>query len=141
MDASLSGKGDAFVSLFADDAVVMPPNDATLFGKTEIQAWFEDYFQHFRIASSVQTELEAAIIDDHVFERRAASVVIVPKDHGPRIRDDIRALTVWKVEPSGAWKISHMIWNSTKPVGAGTNRYMTRMLQKKTKASAPSTRS
>src|SRR5438093_8003108 len=39
LNASLAGNIDAIVSLFADDAVIMPPNDTTLFGKAEIQAW------------------------------------------------------------------------------------------------------
>jgi ketosteroid isomerase-like protein len=137
LNASLAGNIDAIVSLFADDAVVMPPNDTTLFGKTEIQAWWEDYFQYFRIVSSAESEHELTVVDDQAFERGAASVVIVPKEQGPRIRDDIRVFAVWKRGLSGAWKVSHWIWNSTKPVGSGTNRYMTRMLQrKKTKASS-----
>ena len=131
LDASLSGNINVFISLFADDAVVMPPNDTTLFGKDEIRGWWEDYFQHFRITSSVEIEREVKVADDQLFERGSFSVVIVPKESGPRIRDDIRDLVVWKRDSSGAWKISHMIWNSTKPVGSGTNRYLTRMLQKK----------
>jgi hypothetical protein len=42
---------------------------------------------------------------------------------------------VWKQEADGSWKISHQIWNSTKPVGSGTNRYVARMLQKKSSRS------
>jgi len=131
LDASLSGNISALVSLFADDAVLMPPNDTTFFGKDEIQAWWEDYFRNFRIASSVEMEREVTVGEHQLFEQGSASVVIVPKERGPRIRDDIRDLVVWKRDASGTWKISHMIWNSTKPVGSGTNRYMTRMLQKK----------
>jgi ketosteroid isomerase-like protein len=131
IEASLSGNINVLVSLFADDAVVMPPNDTTLFGKPEIQAWWEEYFEHFRIASSVEIDHEVTIVEDQAFERGSASVVIVPKERGARIRDDIRFLAVLKRDSSGKWKISHMIWNSIKPVGSGTNRYMTRMLQKK----------
>jgi ketosteroid isomerase-like protein len=130
-EASLSGNIAAFLSIFADDAVVMPPNDTTLFGKEEIQAWWIDYSENFRIASSVETEREVTEAGDQIFEMGTASVVIVPKKSGPRIRDDIRVMIVWKRDPAKNWKISQMIWNSVKPVGSGTNRYMTRMLQKK----------
>ena len=131
LQSSLSGDLNKLVSLFAENAVVMPPNDTTLFGKDEIQTWWEDYFRHFRIASSVEIEREVTVGEHQLFERGSASVVIVPRARGPRIRDDIRDLVVWKRDASGTWKISHMIWNSIKPVGSGTNRYMTRMLQKK----------
>lgn len=131
LQASLSGDVDQMISLFAADAVVMPPNDTTLFGIDEIRSWWEEYFQFFRVTSSVETEREVTIAGNQAFEREAFSVTIVPKHHGARIRDDIRSLTVWRIQPDGDWKISHQIWNSTKPVGSGTNRYMTRMLAKK----------
>jgi ketosteroid isomerase-like protein len=130
-DVSASGNIGELMSLFADDAVVMPPNESTLFGKEEIQGWWEDYFQNFGVRSSIDTEREITDADDQLFETGGLSVEIVPKQRGAVIRDDIRSLIVWKRDASGAWKISQMMWNSIKPVGSGTNRYMTRMLQKK----------
>ena len=129
--ASLSGDLDALLSLYADDAVVMPPNDTTLFGKEEIRYWWEEYFQFFRVTSSVETEREVTVAGNQAFERGAFSITIMPKQQGARIKDDIRSLTVWKYDTAAGWKISHQIWNSTKPVGSGTNRYMTRILAKK----------
>jgi ketosteroid isomerase-like protein len=131
LKASLSGDVEMIVSMFADDAVVMPPNDTTIFGKDEIRSWWKEYFEFFRITSSVETEREVTVAGDQAFDRASISVTIVPKERGPRILDDIRSLTVWRQQPDGNWKISHQMWNSTKPVGSGTNRYMTRMLQKK----------
>jgi len=131
LEASQSGDIDRIVSLFADDAVVMPPNDTTLFGKDEVRSWWEEYFQVFRVTSSVETARDVTVIGDQAFERTAFSVTIVPKQRGARIKDDIQSLIVWKRVTDGTWKISHHIWNSARPVGAGTNRYMTRMLQKR----------
>jgi uncharacterized protein (TIGR02246 family) len=131
LKASLTGDLNSILSMFADDAVLMPPNDTTVYGKDEIRSWWEDYFTFFRVTSSVEAEREETVAGDQAFVRAAFSVTIVPKEKGARILDDIRSLTVWKHQPDGTWKISHQIWNSTKPVGSGTNRYMTRMLQKK----------
>ena len=129
--SSLSGNIDGIVSMYADDAIMMPPNDTTVYGKSEIRSWWEEYFAFFRITSSVETERDVAIVGDQAFVRTSASITIVPKQQGARILDDIRSLTVWRKESENSWQISHQIWNSTKPVGSGTNRYMTRMLQKK----------
>ena len=131
LQASLSGDLNTIMSMFAEDAVLMPPNDTTVYGKEEIRAWWEEYFAFFGVTSSVETERDVTVASDQAFVRAAFSVTIVPKQGGAKILDDIRSLTVWKKTPDGAWKISHQIWNSTKPVGSGTNRYMTRMLQKK----------
>jgi ketosteroid isomerase-like protein len=133
LEASLSGDLEPMVSLFAEDAVVMPMNDTTLYGKSEVKAWWEEYFQYFNITSSVETERAVTYAGDLAFDRNAFSISIVPKQRGPKIKDDVRSLVVWKRGPDGSWKISHQMWNSVKPVGAGTNRYMTKMLQKKTR--------
>ena len=127
----MSGNISALVSMFEDDAVLMPPNDTTVYGKEEIQSWWEEYFTYFRVTSSVETEREVTLDGDQAYVRSSFSITIVPKQQGARILDDIRSLTVWNRRPDGNWKITHQIWNSTKPVGSGTNRYMTRMLQKK----------
>ena len=131
LEASLSGNLDELISAFADDAIVMPPNDTTLFGRSEVKAWWDEYVQYFKITSSVETEREVSYDGDQAFDRSAFSVAIVPNQHGPKIKDDIRSLVVWKRDTNGTWKISHQMWNSVKPIGSGTNRYMTRMLQKK----------
>jgi len=131
MAASHSGDVSTVVGMYSDDAILMPPNDTTVYGKEEIQSWWEDYFQFFRITSSVETERDVTLAGNQAFERASFSGTIIPKEGGVRIHDDIRSLIVWKRAADGSWKISHHIWNSTKPVGAGTNRYMTRMMAKK----------
>jgi ketosteroid isomerase-like protein len=131
LKASLAGDVSLIVDMYAEDAVIMPPNDTTLYGKDEIRSWWEDYFSFFRITSVLETEREITVAGDQAFERESFSATIIPKESGARILDDIRSLSVWRREPDGGWKISHQIWNSTKPVGSGTNRYMTRMLQRK----------
>ena len=131
LKAALAGDVNMIVEMFTEDAVIMPPNDTTLYGKDEIRSWWEDYFSFFRITSVLQTDREITVVGDQAFERESFSATIIPKESGARILDDIRSLSVWRREPDGGWKISHQIWNSTKPVGSGTNRYMTRMLQRK----------
>jgi len=135
MQASTSGDVNLLVSLFADDALFMPPNDTNVYGTAEIRSWWEDYFTSFKITSQVETEKEITVAGNQAFERTSFTGTITPKKDGAKIVDDIRSLIVWKKQPDGDWKISHFIWNSTKPVGAGTNRYMNLMMQKKGRSS------
>src|ERR1051326_473337 len=39
MEASRTGDVEKLIAMFADDAILMPPNDTTLYGKEEIRAW------------------------------------------------------------------------------------------------------
>jgi ketosteroid isomerase-like protein len=101
LNASLSGDVELILSMYADNAIVMPPNDTTLWGKEEIRAWWEDYLTFFRVTSNVESEREFTEIGDQAYERSLFSVTIVPKEKGARILDEIRSLTVWRRESDG----------------------------------------
>ena len=107
--AALSGDLNAMVSLFAEDAVVMPPNDSALYGKAAILAWWEEYFQYFRVTSSVETEHEQTIAGDQLFDRRAVSVTIVPK--GTRRADTGRHSQSDSLEASSRWQLENLSSN------------------------------
>ena len=126
-----AGDIDTLVSLVADDAVVMPPNDTTIYGRDEWRGWWEEYYQYFAVAAISESEREVAVNGDFVIERSGYMAAVAPVSGGSRIRDDGRFLTIWKRQADGSWKIWRMMWNSIKPIGIGTNRYMSRMMQKK----------
>jgi ketosteroid isomerase-like protein len=118
------------LATFCEDVVVMPPNETSLYGKGEALEWLQEYFQFFRVAVLSGTERELQVVGDTAIEQWTYMVAIDPIAGGERIRDDGRSLTVWKREPDGAWKIAQTIWNSVRPVGAGTSRFLARLKQK-----------
>lgn len=132
-EASESGDLTRLVSIYADNAVMMPPNDTTLFGKEEIAEWYKEYIAWFLLKSTTETDPELTVAGSQAFHRSSVSIIIVPKKQGEPIKDEARVLMVWRREPDGAWKITHQIWNSMQPVGSGTNRYISKMIQQKEK--------
>jgi ketosteroid isomerase-like protein len=130
-EAALRGDADTMVSLATDDIVVMSPNDTTIYGKAEWKAWWEEYHQYFRIVALTEPDRSITVNGDFATEVSGYMLAIVPVKGGTRIRDDGRQLTIWKRQPDGSWKIWQMMWNSMKPIGSGTNRYMSRLMQKK----------
>jgi ketosteroid isomerase-like protein len=132
LKAAKAGDVDGLVALAADDIVCMSPNDTTLYGKAEYRAWWEEYFQYFRITAFNEPERSVVVNGDHATEHSAYMIAVVPTDGGQsRMRDDGRSLAIWRRQSDGLWKIWQMLWNSTKPIGIGTNRYMSRLMQKK----------
>ena len=132
-----TGDLDAIASLFCDNAVFMTPNDTTLYGRAEVREWFEEYYEHFRIMALDETEREVTIISDEwVLERFAYTVAIVPLksdgEMGDRIRDDGRWFAAWKREADGNWRMFQAMFNSTRPIGSGTSRFIARMSQRRT---------
>jgi ketosteroid isomerase-like protein len=122
---------DTIVSLAGDDAVIMSPNDSTLYGRDEWRDWLEEYFQYFRCIAYTEPDRAVSVQDGFATEYSTYMIAIAPVGGASRIRDDGRFFTIWKQQPDGEWKIWQMMWNSTKPIGIGTNRYMWRFMQKK----------
>ena len=128
-NAMKEGNSEALFALLADDVVFMPPADRTLHGKSEVKDWVDDYFEYFRILELDQTETSATILGDVLVERAAVSVKLEPLKDGAPIYDETRILSVWRRQTDGSWKLWQMIWNSVKPIGAGTNRFLVRFMQ------------
>ena len=131
--ASKAGDVAMFGSLFSDDAVLMAPNEPTLYGKAEVKEWIEEYFQHFNIVALTDTERETTVVDGWAMERWGYMVAILPVSSSEfeRIRDDGRWFIIWKREPDGAWKMSQVMFNSIRPVGSGTSRFFARLTQRR----------
>ena len=131
--ASKAGDVETFVSLFSDDAVLMAPNEPTLYGKAEVKEWIEEYFQHFNIVALTDTERETTVMDGWAMERWGYMVAILPVNSAEfeRIRDDGRWFIIWKRETDGAWKMSQVMFNSIRPVGSGTSRFFARLTQRR----------
>jgi ketosteroid isomerase-like protein len=131
MRAAKAGDVAGLVSLASDDIVSMSPNDTTVYGKAEYQAWWEEYFQYFRLVAFTEPERSVVINGDFAVEHSGYMIAVVPLSGESRIRDDGRILTIWKRQPDSSWRIWQTMWNSTNPIGIGTNRFMSRLMQKK----------
>jgi ketosteroid isomerase-like protein len=126
MDACRKGDVPAILSLYSNTAVMMPPNEPSLYGKKELEEWHQEYFAAFQIVTLDQTDREVMVFEEYAVERWAYLVAIESLSGTDRIRDDGRFLTLWKREGS-VWRIAQSMFNSTRPVGSGTTRFLMRL--------------
>jgi ketosteroid isomerase-like protein len=129
MGAMRAGNVSELVSLLSDDAVLMPPADRTLSGKAEIREWYGEYFEYFYILHLEETDRVVSTVGDTLVERIAVNVKLEARKGGMPIYDDARLLNVWRRDEDGSWKLWQSMWNSVKPIGAGTNRFLVRFMQ------------
>ena len=123
VDGLKQGDASIILSAYADDVVMMPPNEPSILGKSETEEWLREYLEHFRIVDIAPSDRHVMLLGDCAVERWAYAVKIRPVSGDDMIRDEGRFLNVWE-RRQGSWVMIQSMWNSVQPIGAGTRRFM-----------------
>jgi ketosteroid isomerase-like protein len=102
-------KGD--LALYAEDAVLMPPNQGAIQGKAPIQAWMEAYPP---ISNLQEESLEIEGQGNLAYDRGTYSMTVTHVGAAP-VQDHGKYLTIWRKQADGAWKVARAIYNSDLP--------------------------
>jgi ketosteroid isomerase-like protein len=105
----------AWVAFYADDAVVLPPNDTTATSKESISKAVGDLLTLPSLTIDWQpVKIEVARSGDIAYARGTYELAYKnPK--GKRITDRGKYLEIWKKRPDGGWKCIVDTWNSDLP--------------------------
>lgn len=104
----LAGNLPAVVSVYSEDAVLMPPNAPMVRGRMEIQQFFEAFP---KITEFTQNPIEIAGEGDLAFPWGTYEMTILPAG-APAVRDSGKVLAVWRKQADGTWLVSRVCWNS-----------------------------
>jgi len=106
---------DAWVAFYADDAVVLPPNEKLASGKESIRKSVGGLLGLPDLSISWQlTRVEVARSGDLAYGY--GTYDLAAKDaKGKPVKDQGKILEVWKKQPDGAWKCIADTWNSDLP--------------------------
>jgi uncharacterized protein (TIGR02246 family) len=99
-------------SLYASDAVFMPPNEAAVNGRDKIQAWMTAFPKLQKIELSVQ-QIEGH--GDLAYIRGTYDLTLAPQGTTPAISDKGKFLEVHKKQPDGKWATVSDMFNSDLP--------------------------
>lgn len=122
--AAFNAKDAAKVaSLYAEDALVMPPNHALVRGRANIEAYFKEEFQQ-GVTNLQLHPIESATANTQAFEAGTSTVTIksggssmsMPAAGGSdaAVTENGKYLTVFK-RVGNDWKIAYDIFNSDQP--------------------------
>ena len=101
-------------ALYAEDAIVLPPNEPTVEGRAAIQTWLEA----LPPISNVQLQtLEIAGRGDLAYSRGTYSETITPAGAVP-VEDRGKWLTIYSKQADGSWKIVRDVFNFDLPLPA-----------------------
>jgi len=100
--------GDAakLASMYADDAIVMPPDEPMVKGRSAIEARLKSEMKKAKTTIKLSPS-ESAISGEHAHEAGTTTVTLAD---GTTMSE--KYLTVYK-KVGGAWKIAYDIWNSS----------------------------
>jgi uncharacterized protein (TIGR02246 family) len=103
----------ANVAIFADDAIVMMPDQAAIEGKQAIRSFVEAAFKE-RTYKIVPTPLETQVAGDWAYVRVNFTGTVTPKSGKP-MEISYKFLWICRRQPDSSWKIYRVILNSNNP--------------------------
>jgi ketosteroid isomerase-like protein len=110
--AVTAGNAARTAMFYTADATFMPPNEAAVKGRKNIQAWFQKQIDA-GAGNLKLSPMESRIAGDLAFEAGSYTFSVKPKT-GAAITDTGKYIVVLKKDGAD-WKISHDIFNSDLP--------------------------
>jgi len=114
LDAFKRGDKAGMMANYAEDAVVMMPNEEAWRGRTGLDKGFGDFLAQMSFKDGSTTTTDVMVAGDLAIETGAFAWTLQPKS-GAEVRDKGKYLTVWKRQADGTWKIVRDINNSDLP--------------------------
>jgi ketosteroid isomerase-like protein len=109
--AELESKVSAYMSVFAADAVLMPPNAPTVEGPEAIEAWAMNFFGSY-VLNIHELRVEVLEIGPQLAVRRFRSVgEYIPVDGSEPFPYDQKYVDHLRKKPDGSWEIVLHMWS------------------------------
>ena len=98
------------LSFYADDAILMPPNEASVRGKAAIRPRYERLFADFNPEITGEIE-ELQVADDWAFVRGVNRGSLAPRAGGEARQLSDVYLMILRRATAGSWQIARLIWH------------------------------
>ena len=110
VDADNRRDAKQVLAYYTSDAILMPAGEAPVVGRDRIRPRYEALFANFTPEIELQID-EACVGAAMGFVRGRNGGRLVPRTPGElRVLDDAFVMLL-RLEPSGVWRISHLIWH------------------------------
>jgi uncharacterized protein (TIGR02246 family) len=116
--AAIAQDAAAVAKLYAPDGVEMPPNAPAAKGRAAIEAYHKGLAQQFMMHGMTITSGEVKVTGDRAFDVGTYKQTLMSQKGGGMIDDHGKYVVLMKKDASGAWWVTHAIYNSDVPVPA-----------------------
>ncbi len=112
--AVAAGDLQRFLSVFADDVVVMPPDHPTARGRDAFTTFVKPFFDEFTLLETISYD-EIRVAGDWAVGTFTYSFTTTPKAGGASSRELGKGIWLFRRSGGGTWKITHAVWNRDQP--------------------------
>jgi len=109
-----TGDAELYLSIFTEDAVVMPPGSPAVIGKEELRPPIEGLFGLFDLKLPYTVD-EIGVPGNWAFARSSFQYSMTPKEDGETTTSPGEQLDILKRQADGSWKIYIQCWNYDVP--------------------------
>ena len=112
-----TGDFDLWMSLWADDGTQMPPDTPSRKGKEQIREGMKPVFDQMKLDIVIKSLEDVEAHGDLGLTRCKYTLKLTPKAGGETINamPDGKALTLFRKQTDGSWKIVYDCFNSNVP--------------------------
>lgn len=115
-EAALStGDISRIVTVFTDDAVVIPGVASALTGRESIKSWYQNALSQFTGKQTTYFD-EVEVTGDSAFVRASFTTSFAPKSGGEPIILNGKFMGIFKRRADGSWKETRGMWIGDKPL-------------------------
>ena len=114
IDAILRGDTTVAAAGYADDAIVMMPNEKMAAGHDAITRAFAAILKEAKFSAFTPHIQDIIVAGDYAIETATFEMTLQPKSGKP-VHDRGKVLTVWKKQADGSYKAIRDIFNSDLP--------------------------
>lgn len=114
LEAAREENADALATIYAEDAVMLPPGAPPIEGKTKIRSLFAGQFAKLEATYNFSTQ-ELVIADNWAY-RWGNYEISAETAEGKKVEAKDKFIEIWKRGADGEWLISRDIWNRTEPI-------------------------
>jgi ketosteroid isomerase-like protein len=112
-----SGDVDQLVAGYAEDIVMMPPNEPAVIGREAVRSWAEAMFGQVTI-NGRYTSSEVIVSGDWAIDRYVGVLTTMPKAGGDTGEERIKGVHIMRRQPDGTWLIAQDVWNADAPASS-----------------------
>ncbi len=111
---------DEITGLYANDGVVLYPNQPAITGRNEIREYFRSFFTEFVQDDFQLTSSEIEVGGSWAFDRGTYRWKATPRAGGAAVEDHGKYLVILRREADGSWRVARDMDNSDRPLSQAT---------------------